>query len=894
MSFALRPYQSDCRAAIVDAWQRVDSVLVELATGLGKAQPLDASVATPFGFASMGSLSVGDSVIGSDGSPTVIRGVYPQGSKPVFRVTFSDGTSTECCHEHLWQVHTKSQKSRGSDGQVLSTWQLICEGLTDSSGASKWFVPLVKPVQFAASRVPCHPYLIGLLLGDGNTRKFIRFACDDEEILDRVREMVAPFGLHVRHLDRCDYLITHGKKNTPNPLTEILRRFGAWGDLAHDKAVPDIFRYNSVQVRLWILRGLMDTDGTVSKDGHAEFNTTSIQLAHDVAFIVRSLGGTTRIRSRTTTFTHKGEKRDGRKCYRVSVTLNGINPFCLKRKAERYKESYNQGQTKAIVSIERVGTKECQCISVEAADGLYVTDDFIVTHNTEVFTDIARTWEDGRVLVVCPLIQLIGQAAKKITKRTGVAPGIEQASLRANNHDWAYDAFIVASKQTLCTKSKATGKRRFEKFENVGLVIVDEAHLSITDEYLSFLDHFRAKGAKVLGVTATAKRHDKRAMGIFYKECPYQYGIANAVDDGWLVPAVTECVQLKTLDLSGVKTTTTTHGKDFNEKELNEKLEATETVYEIAEVTARESGKLKTAVYCSSVIEAQLVAERLADNYGIKADWICAEPKKCTDQRRQEVLTSFQEDPEGVQILCNVGILTIGWDFPGLEHIVMARPTKSLPLYTQIFGRGTRPLEGVVDFEGSTADSRRASIAGSLKPHFRVTDLVDASMEHKIVTSVDVLGGRYSVEVIERVKKAAQGAPIQIDQALLEEKRRLEEEREEAERKKRAQVQAKAEYAKVRVDPFDQFSRMKGGVQKKESGARFLFGKFKGRLVSEVPTWYLRGFGEKVQKAPQWLKTAVANELGTRNGTPVSKPASKPKAQSLDDINNLFMEARSA
>lgn len=504
---------------------------------------------------------------------------------------------------------------------------------------------------------------------------------------------------------------------------------------------------------------------------------------------------------------------------------------------------------------------------------------------TEVFTEIARTWEDGRVLVVCPLIQLISQAAKKITKRTGVSPGIEQADLTASNHEWAYDTFIVASKQSLCTTHKGTGRRRFEKFENIGLVVVDEAHLSITDEYLSFLDYFRSRGAKVLGVTATAKRHDKRAMGIFYKECPYQYGIAVAVEDGWLVPAITDCVQLKTLDLSGVKTSTTTHGKDFNEKELNAKLEATETVYEIAEVTARESGRLKTAVYCSSVIEAQLVSERLVDNYGLKSDWICADQKKCTDQRRQEVLESFQNDPNGTQILCNVGILTIGWDFPGLEHIVMARPTKSLSLYTQIFGRGTRPLEGVVDFDGSTPESRKAAIAASPKPHFRVTDLVDASMEHKIVTSVDVLGGHYSIEVVERVKKLVTAGPVKIDEALLAEKRRIEEEREEAERKRRAAVEAKAEYAKVRVDPFDEFSRMKGGVQKKEKGARFLWGKFKGTLVTDAPRWYLEWFTNEAKNPPQWLSAAVKKELKERDHP-------TPRHAPIDDINRIFMESR--
>lgn len=537
-------------------------------------------------------------------------------------------------------------------------------------------------------------------------------------------------------------------------------------------------------------------------------------------------------------------------------------------------------QSECVAAIHDSWTR-CDSVLVELATGL---------GKTEVFTEIARTWEQGRVMVVCPLIQLIGQAAKKITKRTGISPGIEQSSLRAKNSEWSYDEFIVASKQTLCTLNMATGKRRFERFKNIGLVIVDEAHLSITDEYLLFLDYFRSRGAKVLGVTATAKRHDKLAMGIFYKDCPYQYGIATAVDDGWLVPAITECVQLKTLDLSDVKTSMTTHGKDFNEKELNEKLEATETVYEIAEVTDRESGKMKTVVYCSSVVEAQLVAERLADNYGMKADWICADKRKCTEQRRQEVLTSFQDDPDGVQAVCNVGILTIGWDFPGLEHIVMARPTKSLALYTQIFGRGMRPLEGVVDFAGSTPELRRAAIAASHKPHFKVTDLVDASMEHKIVTSVDVLGGCYSIDVVERVKKAAANGPIQIDQALLEEKRRIEQEREEAERRRRAQVQAKADYAKVRVDPFDQYSRTTGGVAKKEKVARFMFGKFKGKLVSEVPRWYLEWFSKNAQKSPNWLSGAVQTELRHRdNPTTDRKQASAP-----EDVNRLLMEARYA
>ena len=104
-------------------------------------------------------------------------------------------------------------------------------------------------------------------------------------------------------------------------------------------------------------------------------------------------------------------------------------------------------------------------------------------------------------------------------------------------------------------------------------------------------------------------------------------------------------------------------------------------------------------------------------------------------------------------------------------------------------------------------------------------------------------------------------------------------------------MQAKADYAKVRVDPFDQHSRMTGGVgKKKEKGARFMFGKFKGKLVSDVPRWYLEWFSKNAQKAPNWLSGAVQTELRHRDNPTVDRPA----ASAPDDVNRLLMEARYA
>ena len=159
---------------------------------------------------------------------------------------------------------------------------------------------------------------------------------------------------------------------------------------------------------------------------------------------------------------------------------------------------------------------------------------------TEIFTQLLKTWENGRCLVIAPYVELISQAAKKIFLRTGEQPGIEQAKNWSIETPWGRSKYVVASKDSLTSRTPP----RYERIRDVGLVVVDEAHLSITPKWKEMLDFYRNDGAKVLGVTATAKRHDQKAMLNIYDKCVYQYGIADAVKGGWLVPAKTHCVQL--------------------------------------------------------------------------------------------------------------------------------------------------------------------------------------------------------------------------------------------------------------------------------------------------------------------------------------------------------------
>jgi len=472
-----------------------------------------------------------------------------------------------------------------------------------------------------------------------------------------------------------------------------------------------------------------------------------------------------------------------------------------------------------------------------------------------------KTWEDGRCLVIAPYVQLISQAAKKIFLRTGEQPGIEQAQNWSIETPWGRSKYVVASKDSLTSRTPP----RYERLRDVGLVVVDEAHLSITSKWKEMLDFYRNDGAKILGVTATAKRHDQKGMINIYDECVFQYGISEAVKDGWLVPAVTHCVQLESLDLKDVSITNTVMGQDFNQKELNSLLERSETVMEIADVTARETRGDKTVVYCSSIQEAKLVAERLTDNYGIKADWIASDQTRCTPQHRREVMRSFQEDAEGITHVCNVGILTTGWDFPELRNIIMARPTRSRALYTQIFGRGTRPLSGVVDFDDSDPESRKASIKFSDKPNFRMIDLVDSSLAHKIITSPDVMSGDALPEEIQEAKKIIleDQAAIELDEAMLEAKKLVREQREEAERQRRKLIEAEARYKTLNINPFKGASS--AGVRKKKRGARMIFGKYKGVLVEDLPTWYIDScLSGKPYIAASWLRNAMVKERKRR------------------------------
>lgn len=537
-----------------------------------------------------------------------------------------------------------------------------------------------------------------------------------------------------------------------------------------------------------------------------------------------------------------------------------------------------------------------QAVLAVLATGLGKTEVFVQIANH--FTERVPNRSGSRVLIICPQINLMEQAASKLAKRTGVMPDIEQAENRSNESLWGRNQFVVASAATLCAKQR-DGSRRYQKFTDIGLAVFDEADVFITKAGLELIDHLKAQGVKILGVTATPQRHDKRAMGIAYDSHSFNYGIAEAVRDGWLVSAKHKCVKIESLDISTMSSSGTGEDRDFIERELADRMEGKATVCEIAEVTAREYAGLKTVVFCVSVEQARLVAERLQSTYNLPASWICANERLCTKEDRESRIRSFTtHDPDSIGIMCNVGILTTGWDFPGLEQIIMARVTRSKRLYSQIYGRGTRTLPGVVDFDHSTPITRRDAIALSAKPHFKMVDITDKNLDNKIITAIDVLGGNYSADITERAKsnalKKAAGEGLQgndIDQDMLEAKRQLEQEKEEKRRAARAKVNAAMAVTEVEVDALNPWGAV-SDIEPVHSSVRMTWGKYKGSSISIIPTDYLQYIHEKVPYVKPYLKNAIRDEIDRRKSITHISRSQGSKPANVDAINKLLAGMR--
>lgn len=351
------------------------------AKGGGKATDLDALLYTPQGSKRMGDIRIGDNVACPDGSYSPVIAIYPQGKQDLYRVTFIDGASVLCTLDHLWLAHVVGRTNKRSEhNSIYTTRELI--GLLDKRSRSKSTIkpnvtiPLTLPVEFTRPKkyaFPVDPYVLGFLLGDGClVGRNITFTTDDPACALEI----AKYYPISKYADK----YTYGIKDRA-VLKGKLNKLSLYKKGSKDKFIPERYRYASIVDRFSLIQGLFDSDGYCDDRGHVEYTSISQELAYGVQWIVRSLGY-------KATLSIKRGSYGGKQCelvYRLYIQGSGLERlFRLERKRNRVKQ-YNNGLGEVgrrLISIEFEKKAEAQCITLRHPAGLYVTNDFIVTHNS--------------------------------------------------------------------------------------------------------------------------------------------------------------------------------------------------------------------------------------------------------------------------------------------------------------------------------------------------------------------------------------------------------------------------------------------------------------------------------------------------------------------------------
>lgn len=358
------------------------STLIVGTNGAGKAQPLTSCVLTPDGFKKMSDVQVGDRVITQSGKATTVHSIHPQGEKEIVQILFKDGRVVECCSDHLWNIYSKwlsSERPTSSKPwsyQTISTDQLIVQ-LTKK----KCYVPLalLENVDTPDSHLPLHPYLLGVLIGDGHFSTCIGITSADDEVFSNC-EALLPEGVSFSKQYNLTRALQYGGRGSKTHLMrEILKKLGLYGCVSHTKFIPEDYFSGSFEQRLELLRGLMDTDGYIFTKSNVSYSTTSKQLACDVQRLVWSLGGIANIREYVPKYTN------ARATYTVGIRYkNPSDLFRLTRKKLRGNSYQYKDQLRLEVK-EVIRTKKSapmQCITLTGDEKLYITDNYVVTHNS--------------------------------------------------------------------------------------------------------------------------------------------------------------------------------------------------------------------------------------------------------------------------------------------------------------------------------------------------------------------------------------------------------------------------------------------------------------------------------------------------------------------------------
>lgn len=391
-----------------DGFRQFRYLLALLARKNGKCLSTSTEIATPSGWKTIADIHVGDKVFGQDGkASTVIAESDVFYDKPMFLVTFEDGSQVKATHDHIWTVQTKrsrrcaknykAEKSYQSKlrkfregGWYETTTQEMFDDKTfvyhraDGKGNEyKYRVPMCQPVEYPEKDLPIDPYTFGFWLGDGtsDSSNVTISDCDLDESVNRIRSLGHSCDIHT-HDDRASTVtIDAGVRGVvgSNSFINAIKELNVY----ENKHIPDIYLQGSIEQRWDLLRGLMDTDGYCAKSGQCEFTQKNELLVDQLIELCASLGIKASKRSKEA---RCNGKPAGTVYQALFFTDKSHSCFNLKRKHDRLKDKLAPRMAcKTIVSIEPIPNEPSKCIAIDHPSHLYLAGrNYTATHNTSL------------------------------------------------------------------------------------------------------------------------------------------------------------------------------------------------------------------------------------------------------------------------------------------------------------------------------------------------------------------------------------------------------------------------------------------------------------------------------------------------------------------------------
>jgi hypothetical protein len=332
---------------------------------------------------------VGDKIFGRDGKLTTITGVFPEENVEMYEITLSDGRKVTSCKDHLWTVHRMDKTGPKTPKVLTENTEFLFNTykreyynskLNKKVLTNRYKLPKHECLEYLFKEVTIDPYYLGLWLGDGTSRIPQDICSKDIEIIEYVEQYGKTLGCVLHTDNNKDHTLRYNNGKGVNPLRALFKKY----NLINNKHIPHEYMYNSKEIRLRVLQGVMDSDGTIDTKGRVELCLSDKKLADDCIFLIRSLGINCSMMKSTA-----GYKKDGvyvpcKNRYRIYIGQTEENIFKLKRKADRKKEPKKQSLQfgSSIVNIKKVENGGGVCLSVDNEDKLFLVGDFIPTHNT--------------------------------------------------------------------------------------------------------------------------------------------------------------------------------------------------------------------------------------------------------------------------------------------------------------------------------------------------------------------------------------------------------------------------------------------------------------------------------------------------------------------------------